>query len=233
MSTTLPPVPSEKALSAALDGFVAALGSAAVLTSEAELRGVPRPVRLRDLGRLHRLGGRDADHGRGDPGDPARRERAQGAALDARPGPQQRLRRARAARARLGDRQPAQHEPRARDQRGVRVRGRRARRALVRPLRRDPGGRAQAVALDRRSRLGQRDRQHARPRRDLPPVRPGHGARSAAWRSCSPTATCCARAWARCRATRRGTSTSAASARRPTSCSCSPTTGSSRRWASG
>ena len=37
MSTTLPPVPSEKALSAALDGFAAAVGSAAVLTSEAEL----------------------------------------------------------------------------------------------------------------------------------------------------------------------------------------------------
>jgi 4-cresol dehydrogenase (hydroxylating) flavoprotein subunit len=37
VSTTLPPVPSEKALSAALDGFAAAVGSAAVLTSEAEL----------------------------------------------------------------------------------------------------------------------------------------------------------------------------------------------------
>ena len=37
MSTSLPPVPSEKALSAALDGFAAALGTAAVLTSEAEL----------------------------------------------------------------------------------------------------------------------------------------------------------------------------------------------------
>ena len=57
--------------------------------------------------------------------------------------------------------------------------------------------------------------------------------RSAAWRSCWPTATCCARAWARCPATSRGTSTSAASGRRPTSCSCSPTTGSSRRWACG
>ena len=37
MSTTLPPAPSQKALSAAIDGFVAALGSGAVLTSEAEL----------------------------------------------------------------------------------------------------------------------------------------------------------------------------------------------------
>ena len=36
----------------------------------------------------------------------------------------------------LGDREPPQHEPRARDQRGERVRGRRAGRALVRPLRR-------------------------------------------------------------------------------------------------
>ena len=57
----------------------------------------------------------------------------------------------------------------------VRVRGGRAGRALVRPLRRDPGRRPQAVALDRRPRLGQRDRQHARPRRDLPALRPGHG----------------------------------------------------------
>jgi 4-cresol dehydrogenase (hydroxylating) len=37
VSTVLPPAPSDKALSAALDGFVAALGSAAVLTAEAEL----------------------------------------------------------------------------------------------------------------------------------------------------------------------------------------------------
>ena len=37
MSTTLPPAQSRKALSAAVDGFTAALGSAAVLTSEAEL----------------------------------------------------------------------------------------------------------------------------------------------------------------------------------------------------
>ena len=36
----------------------------------------------------------------------------------------------------LGDRQPAAHEPRARDQRGVRLRGRRAGRPLVRPLQR-------------------------------------------------------------------------------------------------
>ena len=37
MTTALPPMVSEKSLAAALDGFVAALGSAAVLTSEAQL----------------------------------------------------------------------------------------------------------------------------------------------------------------------------------------------------
>ena len=47
------------------------------------------------------------------------------------------------------------------------------------------------------------------------------------------TASSCAPAWARCRATRPGTPTSAASGRRPTRCSCSPTTASSRRWATG
>ena len=175
MSATYPPVPSAKALSAALDGFAAALGPAAVLTVAGGARGVPRSVRVRHLGRVHGLGGREADDGGGHPGGLADRQRAQGAAVDARAGPQQRLRRPRAARARVGDRQPARHEPRARDQRGVRLRGRRARRALVRSLRRDPGGRPQAVALDRRPRLGQRDRQHARARRDVPAVRPGHG----------------------------------------------------------
>ena len=43
----------------------------------------------------------------------------------------------------------------------------------------------------------------------------------------------CAPAWAPCPTTSPGTSTSAAWARRPTSSSCSPTSGSSRRWASG
>ena len=143
-----------------------------------------------------------------------------------RPGPQQRLRRPRAAGAGLGHRQPAAHEPRARDRRGVRIRGRRARRALVRPLRGDPGRRPPAHALDRRSRLGQRRRQHARPRRHLHARTAPTCPRSAAWRSCSRTARSCAPGWARCPATGPGTSTSAASARRPTSSSCSRTSGS-------
>ena len=45
---------------------------------------------------------------------------------------------------------------------------------------------------------------YARPRRDLPALRPGHGGASAAWKWCSPTATCCAPAWARCPTTSRG-----------------------------
>ena len=130
-------------------------------------------------------------------------------------GPQQRLRRARAARARLGDREPAQHEPRARDQRGVRLRRRRARRALVRPLRGDPGRRPPADALDRRPRLGQR--RSATRSTTASPTCPTAWtwACSAAWRSCSPTATSCAPAWARCPTTSPGTSTSAASGPTP------------------
>ena len=119
MSTTLPPAPSDKALSAALDGFAAALGPPKVLTSEAELAefrdpfayatwddytasAVVMPTSVEEVQEVA-----------------AARQRAQGAAVDARPGPQQRLRRPGTARARLGDRQPAQHEPRARDQRGA------------------------------------------------------------------------------------------------------------------
>ena len=47
-----------------------------------------------------------------------------------------------------------QHEPRARARRRARLRGRRAGRALVRPLRGDRGGRARPDALDRGPRLG-------------------------------------------------------------------------------
>ena len=47
------------------------------------------------------------------------RQRARGPALDARAGPQQRLRRPRPARERLGHRLAAQHEPGPRDQRGA------------------------------------------------------------------------------------------------------------------
>ena len=116
------------------------------------------------------------------------RQRAQGPAVDARHRAQQRLRRAGAARERLGDRQPAQHEPRARDQRGARLRRRRAGRALVRPLRGDQGGRAQADALDRRPRLGQR--RSATRSTTASPTCPTASTwrRSAGWRSCSRTA---------------------------------------------
>ena len=73
-----------------------------------------------------------------------------------------------------------------------RVCGRRARRPLVRPLRRDPGGRPQADALHPRPRLGQRCRQHPRERRHVPPDRGRHGGRRAAWRSCCRAARSCA-----------------------------------------
>ena len=118
-TSPLPPGVTEAALSRALDGFAAALGADRVLTSDADLREFRDPFAHATWDDVHRLGGRHADDGGGDPGDPARRQRAQGAALDARQRAQQRLRRAGAARARLGDREPAQHEPRARDQRGA------------------------------------------------------------------------------------------------------------------
>ena len=92
-------------------------------------------------------------------------------AVDARPGPQQRLRRARPARERVDHRVAAEHEQGARDQREARLRRRRAGRALVRPLRGDQGRRAQADGLHRRSRVGQRHRQLARQRRDLHALR--------------------------------------------------------------
>ena len=96
-----------------------------------------------------------------------------------------------------------------------------------------PAGGHDADALLRRPGLGQRDRQHARPRLHLPALRRRlrravrHGGRARQRRAA------CAPAWARCRTTAPGTSTSAASGRRPTSSSCSPTSGSSRRWACG
>ena len=120
--------------------------------------------------------------------------------------------------------QPAQHEPRPRDQRRARLRGRRAGRALVRPPRRarrtaattswsrsptSGGGASVGNSLDNgvtylnpRPGLPRRLRHGGRPRRRLAPAH-RHG-----------------RAW---RATRPGTCTSAASARCSTRCSCSPT----------
>ena len=72
-------------------------------------------------------------------------------------------------------------------------------------LRGDPGRRPQADALLHRPRLGQRDRQHARPRPHLHALRRRTSGCPAAWRWCSPTGSCCAPAWARCPATRAGT----------------------------
>ena len=166
---------SEGDLASALDGFAAAVGAEHVLTDEADLREFRDPfayetwdeytasaVVLPDtveeiqeivrLANLHKV-----------------------SALDARHRPQQRLRRSGTTRSRLGDPQPAPDEPRAGAQRGARLRRRRAGRALVRPLRGDPVRRSQADALRARPRLGQRRRQHARPRHHLSAVRDRHG----------------------------------------------------------
>ena len=67
----------------------------------------------------------------------------------------------------------------------LRLRGGRAGRALVRPLRGDQGRQPPSDAVGRRRRLGQRDRQHARQRHHLHALRRRHGRCSAAWRSCS------------------------------------------------
>ena len=167
----LPPGLTEDELAGALDAFAGVVGAEHVITSDEAAGRVARPVRVRDLGRVHGLGRGDARDRRGDPGDRPDREPVQGAALDPLGRQEQRLRRPGAAGARLGDPQPPADEQGARDQRGVRLRGRRARRPLVRPLRRAAGGRPQADGLRAGSRLGQRDRQHARPRRQLHALR--------------------------------------------------------------
>ena len=175
MTTALPPTVSEKALSAALDGFVAALGSAAVLTSEAELAefrdpfahaswneytasAVVMPTTVEEIQEVLRVANEHRvplwTHGQG-------RNNGYG-------GPAPRVRGSVIVSLRNMNRVLEIDEE-------CGVRGRRAGRAVVRPLRRDPGRRAPAVAFDRRRRLGQRDRQHARSRRDVPAVRPGHG----------------------------------------------------------
>jgi hypothetical protein len=99
MSTTLPPTLSESALSAALDEFAAALGSSRVLTGEADLK-------------LYR-----------DPFQHASSDEftASAVLMPECVGEIQEVVR--------GDRELAQHEPSARDQRGVRLRGGRAGRA--------------------------------------------------------------------------------------------------------
>ena len=129
---------------------------------------------------------------------------------------------------------PAEHEQGARDRRGARLRRGRAGRPLVRPLRRDPGGRPQADGLDRRPRLGQRGRQ-LRSRTEPPTCR-----RRRTWHAYCGMEVVLANG----EVLRTGHGRDAgqpllarlqarASARRSTSSSCSRTSGSSRRWASG
>ena len=84
--------------------------------------------------------------------------------MDVRPGAQQRLRRFGAAGEGLDSRQPARDEPRARGQRRARLCAGRAGGELLRPLRASAGRRPPALAVDPGSRLGERDRQHARVR---------------------------------------------------------------------
>ena len=136
------------------------------------------------MGRVRGVGRGDAGDGRGGPGGRPHRRPPRGAAVDARPGTQQRLRRPRSPCPRLGDRLPAEHESRARDQRGARLRRDRARGEVVRPVRGDQGRRPPPDAVDRGRRLGQRDRQHARPRDHVHALRRGlrptvrHGGRA-------------------------------------------------------
>ena len=150
MTTMLTPELSEQAL----ESFRTALGSDAVITDEAGLRefrdpfafstwddytasAVVMPQTVEEIQEIVRIANEHKvrlwTHGAGH---------------------EQRLRRAGPAAERLGDRQPAEDEPRARDRRGVRVRGRRAGRPLVRPLRRDQGRRAQADGLGRPTSAG-------------------------------------------------------------------------------
>ena len=200
--------------------------------TEALLR-VPRSVRLQAVRRVGRLRGRLPDDDRADPGDRAHRQRARHPAVDHRPGPQQHLRRRRAARARVGHREHARDEPGPRGQRGPLLRGRAspacAGSTCTTPSRRP----AALLAVDPRPRLGQRRRQHPGVRARLHALRRPrderlrHGGRAPrrrgpAHRHGRPDA-----------ATRRGTSTSTPTARRSTACSCRATSGSSPRWASG
>ena len=120
----------------------------------------------------------------------------QGPAVDLRAGPQQRLRRPRAARQGLDPRQPARDEPGARGRRGARLRGRRAGRALLRPARPPRGRRPRAVAVDPRHRLGQRRRQHARVRARLHALRRASGDLLRARGRARRTASSCEPGWA-------------------------------------
>ena len=225
----VPQIPSH-ALDAALDGFEKIVGSDSVVTAAEDLRefrdpfqpptwdeytasAVVMPTTVEELQAIVRVANQ--------------RKRA---VVGARARAQQRLRRRRAEDEGLGDREPAEDEPRARDRRGARVRGRRARRALVRPLRGIARGRAQALALDARTSAGGASSE-TRWTTASPTSRTAATSRPRAdWRSSSPAGNCCAPAWGRCPATSRGTCTSAGWARRSIRCSCSRTSGSSRRW---
>ena len=162
VTVTLPPDLSEQALSRALDEFVAAVGSEHVLTSEADLlefrdpfwhrdwddyeaSAVVQPETVEEVQEIVRIAnehkvpiwvsgvGKNNGYGGSSP-------RVRGSVVV-------NLRRI---------------ESRARDERGIGLRGHRARRPLVRPPRRDSGGRPQADAVRPRPRLGQRGREHAR-----------------------------------------------------------------------
>ena len=126
VSLLLPPNVSEKNLSKALDG----LCSGRRRRARPDVRGgqgrVPGSVLVQELGRLRGCRGGAARDGRGDPGDRPDRQRAPGPAVGLGGRQEQRLRRLVSARPRLRRRQPAPDEPRARDQRGARLRGRRA-----------------------------------------------------------------------------------------------------------
>ena len=201
ITQNLPHGMSERDFAGAIDAFAGALASERVLTSEEDLREFRDPFAFSSLGRVHGVGGRHADDGRGGPGRRPDRQRAPGAALDARPGPQQRLRRPRPAGEGLGHRQPAPHEPRARDRRGARLRGRRARRPLVRPLR----GHHRRAATGSCSRSPTSAGAASSATRSTTASRTSRTGRTswrrAEWRSCSRTARSCAPAWARCPAT--------------------------------
>ena len=137
MTTALPPAISATALERALDDFRRVVGADHVLTAEEQTAssgtrsGTAIGTTTRRRPSCSRRRSRRSRRS-------SARQRARRAALDDLDRAQQRLRRLLAPSPRLGRREPAADEPRARDQRGARLRGRRAGRPLVRPLRGDP-----------------------------------------------------------------------------------------------
>ena len=186
------PVPlglTERDVDDAIERLTAELGADKVITDAAALREFRDPFQVRDVRRLRGVGGRHADDASRRSRRSSDRQRDEGPAVAHRPGQEQRLRRRRAAGARLGDGLAPQHEPRPRDQRGARLRDRRAGRELVRPLRGDQGRRPQPRRLHRRHRLGRRRRQHARARRHLHALRRRPGLAVRVGGGARPTAT--------------------------------------------